>query len=234
MTNENAPERKGWLSSLMDPPQSVAAIIIFLSVIQICAELASLAQLRRVWRLFELSPALAHRAFEQGAYIKDLIAPLLGHMFFHVNVQHFLVNIIAILCAGAFVQSEIDAEAGERKSDAAASFIAFFVLCGMFAGTFYVFAFPKSFLPIIGASGAAAGLLGAAVWIFFMNGGASRYRVLWVALVSVVIMGTSIILDTSKASITVFGSISAWPVHVGGYLFGLFTYPFFERLARGN
>jgi len=234
MSDEGPHTRRGWISSLVDPPKTVAGIVICLALIQIGMELATRGQLRAIWRAFELSPFFVHRAVEHGAWFKGLVTPLLGHILFHINLQHFIANAVAILLFGSLIQAELDAEAGDRRSDAAASFLAYFVLCGMFAGAFYIFALPKSMIPVVGASGAAAGLAGGAAWIAFMSGGATRMRVSLLALLSLFVIGGSIIVDTSKISTVIFGSISAWPLHVGGYLFGLFSYPFFERLARGR
>ena len=50
-------------------------------------------------------------------------------------------------------------------------------------------------------------------------------------LISASVIALTIFLDTSKLSHMLFNNNSAYPAHIGGYLFGVLTYPVFERFA---
>lgn len=239
MDKPEHPGRGDWLALLKSPPDSVAAIGVILSVIYIATALAPDRIVFQTWRLFELSPARVLSAGENGDYVSFARA-FLGHAFFHINLAHLVFNLLAVIVAGALVHSEMTRRAAARKSDAAAAFLAFFILSGMFAGLGYVVAEAQSFRAMIGASGAAAGLVGACVWIMTTRGedGAPAENpgrsALLIMGISAILISLSIMLDTSKLSVMVFGSTTVWQAHIGGYIFGVFAYPFFERLARAG
>lgn len=236
MNKPEYPGRGGWLALLKNPPDAVAAIGVALAFIYSATALAPDRMVWRIWRLFELSPARVLGAGENGDYF-SFVRAFVGHIFFHVNLAHLMINLIAVLAAGAFVHREMISRAQTRKSDAAAAFVAFFILSGMFAGLGYVFSDAQSFRAMIGASGAAAGLVGACVWILTTRGqdgapnGDPIRSAMMIALISAIVVSLSIFLDTSKLSLMLFGSASAWQAHIGGYVFGVLAYPLFEKLA---
>ena len=234
-------KQNDWFSLFLNPPDVVAVIIILLALIQAGMGLAPDAIARNIWRVVELSPTDALRAVEQGEYFRGIAIPFLGHIFFHINLTHLLLNIVAIGVVGSFVFHEMETASPKvRKSDASAAFAAYFFASGMFAGLFFVLMNFDSSRAVLGASGAGAGLFGGAVWILLMRPSEGRRqhsdlrKALTLVLVSLVIVALSIVLDTSKLSILLFKTASAWQAHVGGYLFGLIAYPFFERLGAAG
>jgi membrane associated rhomboid family serine protease len=218
-------------------PDTVAGIALLLSVVQVGAALAPIGMVRRLWRLFELSPGRILRAVESGD-LTGVARPYLGHMFFHINLAHYLTNLLAIAIAGTFVFRELKAHAQPGKSDASAAFIAFFVLSGLAAGFVFAAANLNSYRPMIGASGAAAGLFGACVWILVMRGEGKRrskqYRAAALFVATLNIAMASYLLDTSFLSRLAFNGPSAWQAHFGGYIFGVLFYPLFERMASSS
>ncbi|WP_428408181.1 rhomboid family intramembrane serine protease [Hyphococcus sp.] len=240
MTKPEAETGERWTSLLFDPPNPVAAIATALTLAHLVVVLAPHRVAARIWRLFDLAPSQVLRAASEGEYL-NVARPFLGHMFFHVNLPHLLINLAAVLVFGGFLCREMETQASERKSDGPAAFIAFFVLCGLAGGLAYVMTAQAGSTPMIGASGAAAGLAGASLWVFVTrdsdgrpSGGVARNAAI-LALISVIVISLSFFLDTSKLSRFLFGSISAWQAHIGGYVFGLASYPLFERFAgRGR
>ncbi len=220
-------------------PNAVAAPAFLISVIQIATALAPSGAVRRVWRLFELSPARVIRALEAGD-LAGVVRPYLGYMFFHVNFAHYALNLIATVIAGVFVYREMDAHAQPGKSDAPAAFLAFFILSGLAAGFTFSAANQNAYTPMIGASGAAAGLFGAALWIFLMRSEPEKPQqpawrpaaLLGVATLDIIM--ASYLLDTSPLSHFLFNSASAWQAHAGGCIFGVLFYPLFERMAASS
>lgn len=236
MTTPRNDDQRSVLAMTLDPPNAIAGLCAFMAVLHVALTLSPARVARQAWRYFELSPKPVLRALEQGEFLRAARA-FLGHMFFHVNAVHLLLNLAAVLCLGAIVYREMAARAVVRRSDAATAFLAFFLISGMAAAMVFVLASPDSYRPMIGSSGAAAGLAGAVAWIFVTRSAVGRPRsgglrnAVVLVLVSAVLIALSVYLDTSPLSRRLFGTISAWQAHVGGYAFGVVAYPLFERLA---
>lgn len=224
--------RLRWLDEI---PDAVAAPALAISIVQICSALAPLGALRRVWRMVELSPGRIVRAIEAGDVL-GVVRPYLGYIFFHINFTHYLLNLAAICGLGVFVHREMSARANPGRSDASAAFLAFFLLSGLAAGFAYCAANLQAYRGMLGASGAAAGLFGAAIWITITRHGETenwrKGAALTLATLNVVML--TYLIDTSPLSRFLFNSASAWQAHAGGYVFGLFAYPLFERMAQSS
>ncbi len=229
-------DQRSLLAMIVDPPNAIAGLCALMAVVHVALAFAPGRLAYAMWRLFEVSPKLILIGLDRGEYARAARA-FLGHMFFHVNVGHLLINLTAVLVLGGVVYREMEARAHARKSDAAAAFIAFFLISGMAAAAVYVLARPDSFQPMIGASGGAAGLAGACAWLFTTRtaeGGGfvgDLLNIVILILVSAVLIAGSVYLDTSPLSLKLFGTVSAWQAHVGGYVFGVIAYPLFERLS---
>lgn len=171
-----------------------------------------------------------------------LVSPLFGHMFVHASIAHLLFNMLWFLAFGAPVARRMGAEYALQSFAAlcaAGVFLTFYLLSGAVGAlTFTLFHMNETTL-LVGASGGVSGLLGAVVRFAFNRTSlfgpeASRVSPLnspsvlaWSAFVIV----TNIAIGIYGAALTGGASI-AWEAHIGGYLFGLLAYPFFERLAR--
>lgn len=176
-------------------------------------------------------------AIENGEFF-NVVRAYVGHMFFHISLAHYFMNLLAIVFAGTYVFREMQAHARPDRSDASAAFIAFFLISGLAAGFCYAAWNLNAYMPMIGASGAAAGLFGAGVWILVMRGDGARrsirYRAAALVLATLNIAMASYLLDTSFLSKFVLNGPSAWQAHLGGYLFGALFYPLFERMAASS
>jgi membrane associated rhomboid family serine protease len=135
---------------------------------------------------------------------------LLTYMFLHGNILHLLGNMIFLWVFGDNVE---DAMGHVR-------FLLFYLLCGIFAGLAHAFMRQGSDIPMIGASGAVAGVIAAylmlhpnvRVWIlaFFripLRVSAGFALMVWIALQIV-----SVIFDE--------GGGTAWWAHIGGLIAG--------------
>ena len=76
---------------------------------------------------------------------------LLTYMFFHGDIFHLLGNMLFLWVFGDNVEDAM----GHAK------FLFFYLACGVFAGLFHAWMLPDSDLPLIGASGAVAGVIAA-------------------------------------------------------------------------
>lgn len=146
----------------------------------------------------QLSPELIH------------IPPVLTlatHLFLHARWQHLLVNLIFL----GFFGSRVEAQLGHVR------FLAFFLACGAFSGLGQALSAPGSQFPLIGASGAIFGILGACLPLF------PHKRIMTGALVFYFFtqfLGF-LVPDPGKN-----GEV-AWLAHVSGFVAGMAFLPLF-------
>lgn len=152
---------------------------------------------------------------------------LLTHIFLHGGWIHFLSNIWTLYIFGDNIEDRM----GSKR------YLFFFLLSGMIAGLMQIILIPGSQVPIIGASGAIASVLGAyfvmyprarvvtLIFIFFIPWfvklPALLYLGLWFA--------TQVVYGLSNLGIDHAAAIGgvAWWAHIGGFLFGMFFYRLF-------
>ena len=145
-------------------------------------------------------------------------------MFLHGGWLHILGNMLFLWIFGNNVEDAM----GHRR------FIVFYFLCGIAAAITQSLLNPESTVPMIGASGAIAGVLGAYLLLH------PRARILvvlplfiiffTVRLPALVVLGfwfigqaVSTLLANSESSGVAFGA------HVGGFLAGVVLIPLFKR-----
>lgn len=169
--------------------------------------------------------------------ITNNIKPLLTHMFFHADFFHLAGNMLYLWIFGNNVEDAL----GKVR------FIIFYLMCGYAAATLQTMMHPSAVIPMIGASGAIAGVLGAYFILY------PRARVLvvfpviiflyffWIPAPIILIMWFLIQLINGYA-----GSMAskqaggvAWFAHIGGFVFGaaliypaLLTKMIFKRKRR--
>lgn len=130
--------------------------------------------------------------------------------FLHADFFHLLGNMLFIWVFGDNVEDAL----GHAK------YLVFYLLCAFAAATFHAFAFPSSDSPLIGASGAAAGIVAAylmlhpkmQVWILFL----SRIPL---KLPAWTVLGGWIAFQVYMFVADPDGQVS-WAAHVGGALAG--------------
>jgi membrane associated rhomboid family serine protease len=107
------------------------------------------------WQLgvgLEQSVALAALTpFELSQYRIDAVPDLFSSMFMHASWMHLIGNMWFLWIFGNNVE---DATGHFR-------FLLFYLLCGVLATLAHVVAEPNSIIPLVGASGAVSGVLGA-------------------------------------------------------------------------
>lgn len=145
-------------------------------------------------------------------------ATLFTSMFLHGGLMHLVGN---MLFMGIFGDNVEDAMGHKR-------FIAFYLLCGLVAAFGHVLITPDSTTPMIGASGAISGVLGAYLllhpkaWVTILFGFFPLVLPAWILL------GLWFVFQLFSA----FGGGGgvAWWAHVGGFLAGMvLVIPFRHR-----
>ena len=137
-------------------------------------------------------------------------ATLLTYMFFHADIFHLLGNMLFLWVFGDNVEDAM----GHAK------FLFFYLACGVFAGLFHAWIVPDSDLPLIGASGAVAGVIAAylmlhprvGVWIL-------AFKFIPLRISAGLVLGLWIVLQIVMVAISDAGP-TAWWAHIGGLLAG--------------
>ena len=159
----------------------------------------------------------------------DVPAPLtlLTSLFLHAGWLHLFLNLSFLLWVGKHVEIAI----GSSR------FIMLYALAGIAGGLLQVAVGPHSVAPVVGASGAIAGIFGAYA-VLFARSRAEARRILGVQVSAGVVTALwyaatwiGLQLLTAVAFNTGDGGIAIW-THIGGFIVGLaFAQPFVRRAA---
>ena len=144
---------------------------------------------------------------------------LISYMFLHGNWLHLIGNMLFLWVFGDNVEDAL----GHTR------FLVFYLLCGVFAALAHSWLLPTSPLPLIGASGAIAGVVAAYLMLH------PRVRV-WVLVFFRIpvpinagfVLGFWVLLQIFNA-FTAAGDNVAWWAHVGGLTAGAFLVLFMRR-----
>ncbi len=147
------------------------------------------------------------------AYQRDVSRPLslLFSLFMHGSWLHLLGNMLFLWIFGNNIEDHL----GRLR------FLAFYLLCGVGASLVHVLFNMNSLVPVIGASGAISGVMGAYLALFPM----ARVR----TLVFLFILATTVDVPASVFLVLWFlfqflsaggNSGIAWLAHVGGFILG--------------
>jgi len=141
--------------------------------------------------------------------------------FLHADLLHLGGNMLFIWVFGDNVEDAM----GHFK------FLIFYLLCAFAASWFHAFSFPQSEAPLIGASGAAAGIVAAylmlhpktKIWVLFLSRIPLRLPALYLLGAWVAFQLVMYVIDS--------GSNVSWAAHVGGILAGIVLVGLLKRRA---
>lgn len=150
-------------------------------------------------------------------------------MFLHGGILHLLGNMLYLFIFGDNVESIM----GHGR------FLAFYLLCGFLASAAHVAAEPASTLPLVGASGAIAGLLGA----YLVRFPKARIHVLVILIFFIrVVRVPAVVMLGLWFAFQLFSGFNplavqdgggvAWFAHIGGFVSGMVLVFAFERKDR--
>ncbi|MGO9611436.1 MAG: rhomboid family intramembrane serine protease [Dissulfurispiraceae bacterium] len=163
--------------------------------------------------------------------LTDYLA-FLTAMFLHGGWLHILGNMWFLKIFGSKVEDRM----GHNR------FLLFYLVAGIFSMLFYIYSSPRSSMPVIGASGAIAGVMGAYYVMF------PRARILtlipififpwFVELPAVLFLGWWFLLQLFAGTVDKVlpgsGEGVAWWAHIGGFVIGIILVPFFSRAFKGR
>ena len=135
---------------------------------------------------------------------------LLSYQFLHIDIFHLLSNMVFQWVYGDNVEDAM----GHLK------FLLFYLLCGIAAGLTHAMFLPASTLPLIGASGAVAGVIAAylvlhprvLVWVL-------AFRVIPLRIAAAWVLGIWVVTQFVMVAIAPSDQV-AWWAHVGGMVAG--------------
>lgn len=145
---------------------------------------------------------------------------LLTSMFLHGSLFHLLGNMLYLWIFGNNIEDRL----GPVR------FVLFYLVCGVAAALAHVLALSSSRTPMIGASGAIAGVLGA-YWVLFPRARVMTFvfLIFYIDVVPVpagIVLGLWLLIQVLNIGM---GGGVAWFAHVGGFLAGVVLI----RLALG-
>lgn len=169
---------------------------------------------------------LIHMVDEPPLFPYSHYLSLLTYMFMHGGFVHIIGNMLFLNTFGPNVEDIM----GHFK------FLLFYILCGVVSAMIYILPNFNSPIPLVGASGAIAGVMGAHIralpgtridcLLFF---------VLRITLPAIAILFPWILLQFYNVGMGGQSNI-AWIAHIGGFFFGVFLVRKFQskRLLRNQ
>jgi membrane associated rhomboid family serine protease len=166
------------------------------------------------------------------------ITSFVTYMIVHAGWVHLLVNLAWMVAFGSGVERRI----GETR------FFAFSILCGIAGALTHLALHFGDLAPVVGASAAISGQMAAALRVVFgerRRGEGGRFDFTRSALPSltesltdprmilIIAIWAGLNLVFGLGTVTMGGVEGeiAWEAHVGGFLFGLLFYGFFDRVG---
>jgi membrane associated rhomboid family serine protease len=107
-------------------------------------------------------------------------------------------------------------------------FLAFYAICGVIAGVTHSFVYPQSGVPVVGASGAISGVLGAYFLLYPHARITTLVFFIILRLPAAVYLGGWFLLQL-VSGLTERSAGIAWWAHLGGFVAGLILLPLFRK-----
>jgi membrane associated rhomboid family serine protease len=223
---------------VFNAPRSVVVAILVLALVH--AVLAYLPEGQQVW--WQLALAFIPARF--AGFAADLPGgelaiwtSFLTHQLVHGDLAHLMINAAWLLAFGSAVAERIGV----------VRFVLFGALSGAAGALLFLAVRFGEAVPVVGASGAISGLMGAAFRFFFTaleQGGLGRFRTEPTAIPLMPLRETlfdrrvqaatglfvlaNLLIGLVGTALTSGGGI-AWQAHLGGYFFGLLTFGLIDR-----
>ncbi len=172
---------------------------------------------------FGMLPAVLFdtRVLTPGLDLLPAELTLLTSMFLHGSWMHLIGNMLFLWVFGDNIEDSM----GHWR------FLLFYLLCGIAAGLVHAWVEADSIRPLIGASGAISGVLGAYLMLH------PRVKILVLVLARIPLRLPAFLLIGAWLGLQVFNVVSgsggntAWWAHLGGFVAGVLLVPFFKRAS---
>jgi membrane associated rhomboid family serine protease len=156
--------------------------------------------------------------FASGAFVPERFT-LVSYMFLHGSWIHLIGNMLFLWVFGDNVEDAM----GHAR------FIMFYLMCGVFAAVVHTLMLPESDLPLIGASGAVAGVIAAylilhpkvKVWVLALWRIPIRLTAAWALGIWIAAQFANLLIEGEENV--------AWWAHLGGLVAGAVLILFMRR-----
>lgn len=149
-----------------------------------------------------------------------------GHMFLHSGWLHLIMNMWMLWIFGDNVEDVM----GPFR------FLSFYLLCGLGALFVHVVTEPDATLPVVGASGAIAGVMGAYFFLYPHARVMTFFPIfiipLFFEISAVYFLGAWFLTQVFSGMFSSGGAGVAWWAHIGGFVFGMLLLRFFRDESR--
>jgi membrane associated rhomboid family serine protease len=170
-------------------------------------------QLTAAIRQYGMTPIKLVEALSGGSTAIGDYLPLFSNLFMHGGWMHIIDNMWYLWIFGDNVEDWLGH----------VSFVAFFLLNGLIANVSHILLDPVSTTPVIGASGAMSGILGAYLILY----PSARIKTLVPIFIflqifevpALIFLGLWFFLQVQNSALT--GTNIAWWAHIGGFLSGM-------------
>jgi membrane associated rhomboid family serine protease len=211
------------------PPLVTWALIATNCAVFFYQQTLSVSELNQFIDQFGLIPERLTDSIAHGDDAAANLLPLITLMFLHGGWLHLIFNMWTLWLFGPTIEDRLGHE----------RYVVFYFGCGVAASLTQVAFDPNSTAPMIGASGAIAGVLGSYTVLFPF----SRVIVLvpifvfpfFFELPAVVVIGfwflAQVFQGTAELLTSSNGGVASW-AHVGGFVVGLCLIPFIKQPRR--
>lgn len=211
---------------LLRSPRVVNVIIALFVVVHVGSQFLSAEQYEYLIDNFSLVPEKVSNLDWNAAGVMALV-PFVSYAFLHGDFVHLTFNSLWFLVFATAVVRRI----GTSR------FLVLSLLATVAAALTHLAFHWGSPVPVVGASGAVSGLMGAAFRFIFLDPATTP---VWpparlkltsrpVLLGSAVWIVLNVVLGVSGFTPDGFGRVIAWEAHIGGFLTGLLLFPLFDR-----
>ena len=193
------------------------------TIVVLCLGLIVLYAAQSLWMS---QAALGSLALTPKALAAGRWQTLITSLFLHGSWPHVLMNSVAALAFGPPV-----ARLFGTNARGAAVFLLFYLVCGALAGLGFALCDWGDVNPVVGASGAISGFLGAASRIIQGHGRIGPIVGSTVIGMAVAWAFVNVVLGVSGWTPGAMGMPVAWQAHLAGYAAGVLLIGPFARLA---
>lgn len=150
---------------------------------------------------------------------------ILTYMFMHGGLLHLLGNMLYLWIFGDNVEDSL----GHIR------FVLFYLFCGIMAAIIHILSDVNSLIPMVGASGAIAGVLGA-YFLLYPKANVLTLVIFFLFIRTIRIPAVLFLGLWFLIQILNIGSVSpvAWYAHIGGFISGILLIAFFIPKRRGR
>jgi membrane associated rhomboid family serine protease len=217
------PARRRW------PWVTLGLIAANLAVFAYQLHIGQQASLNLFWQKGAVAAKLSQLKLLSFRQTLLLLPTMFSSLFLHAGWVHLLGNLWFLWIFGEALEDDL----GPGR------FLAFYLFCGFFAGIFHVLAASRLTVPLIGASGAIAGVLGG--YLVRLPKAPIRTLVFW-RLKPETWQVPAYVLLALWLALQFYGlrqgGTVAWVAHLGGFLVGVLTVSLFTplkpALAKGR